>query len=282
MKRQFGHISGIAVGDHFTNRIELSLAGIHRPRQAGISGSQNEGADSIVVSGGYADDRDYGDEIIYTGHGGRDATTGKQVTDQELIRGNLALALNAVHGLPVRVVRGANQQSSYAPEKGYRYDGLFRVVTYWRDTGEHGYQVWLFHLVQIEDTAGLSKAYEREAYPQRKETYTQRIVRNTAVGQEIKALYHYQCMVCNQTIPTSAGFYAEAAHIKPLGLPHEGPDIKANLLCLCPNHHVMLDLGGFSITDDLQLLGLKGYLTVHPKHTLDERLLAYHRHHVLD
>lgn len=42
--------------------------------QAGISGSGEEGADSVVVSGGYEDDEDYGDVIVYTGHGGNDPT----------------------------------------------------------------------------------------------------------------------------------------------------------------------------------------------------------------
>lgn len=41
------------------------------------------GADAIVVSGGYEDDNDDGDEIIYTGQGGNDPDSGKQVADQE-------------------------------------------------------------------------------------------------------------------------------------------------------------------------------------------------------
>ncbi len=51
-----------------------------------ISGSGSDGADSIVVSGGYEDDIDAGDEIIYTGHGGNDPQTGKQIADQTLTR----------------------------------------------------------------------------------------------------------------------------------------------------------------------------------------------------
>ena len=69
-ERIFGHIPGIQEGQTFANRIELSLARVHPPTQAGISGSQNEGADSIVLSGGYEDDKDFGDVVIYTGHGG--------------------------------------------------------------------------------------------------------------------------------------------------------------------------------------------------------------------
>ena len=103
--REFGHISGIPVRTAFATRHQLSLAGIHRPTMAGISGTGSQGADSIVLSGGYEDDRDFGSLIIYTGHGGRDANTGKQVADQTLTKGNLALAVSQIQGLPVRVTR---------------------------------------------------------------------------------------------------------------------------------------------------------------------------------
>jgi hypothetical protein len=71
-KRVFGHIPGYPEGSRFESRAELSEAGVHRPTMAGISGSESEGADSIVLSGGYEDDEDLGEEIVYTGHGGRD------------------------------------------------------------------------------------------------------------------------------------------------------------------------------------------------------------------
>jgi len=44
-----------------------------------------------------------------------------------------------------------------------------------------------------------------------------------------------------------AGPYAEAAHIRALGLPHNGPDVLENLLCLCPNDHVRFDAGAIYI-----------------------------------
>jgi hypothetical protein len=89
--RIFGEIQGVPPGTLFPNRAALSAARVHRPTQAGISGSAHQGADSIVVSGGYEDDEDLGDVIIYTGHGGR-AASGWAVADQQLVRGNLALA----------------------------------------------------------------------------------------------------------------------------------------------------------------------------------------------
>jgi putative restriction endonuclease len=66
----FGHIPGYPVGSWFENRAELADARVHRHRQAGISGSSSQGADSIVLSGGYEDDEDHGDVIVYTGYGG--------------------------------------------------------------------------------------------------------------------------------------------------------------------------------------------------------------------
>ena len=65
----FGHIPGYPVGSRFENRAALAEAGVHRHRQAGISGSATKGADSIVLSGGYEDDQDLGNLIIYTGYG---------------------------------------------------------------------------------------------------------------------------------------------------------------------------------------------------------------------
>jgi putative restriction endonuclease len=109
MPRTFGEIPGQSEGSWYSARQDAHDAGVHRPLQAGISGAAADGADSIVVSGGYEDDQDYGDTIVYTGHGGNDPNTGVQVADQVLERGNAALAVNHQRGLRVRVVRGAGE-----------------------------------------------------------------------------------------------------------------------------------------------------------------------------
>ena len=124
--RVFGEIEDIPVGTSFQTRKEAAAAGVHKPLQAGISGSKDDGADSIVISGGYEDDSDSGDVIIYTGEGGQD-DKGRQIANQELVRGNLALAKSEIDGLPVRVIRGADKKNPFAPESGYRYDGLYSV-----------------------------------------------------------------------------------------------------------------------------------------------------------
>ena len=47
-----GIIDAKLVGKAYNNRLDLSKAEIHRPPQAGIWGSQYEGAYSIVLSNG--------------------------------------------------------------------------------------------------------------------------------------------------------------------------------------------------------------------------------------
>ena len=103
----FGHIPGYPVGSRFENRAELAEAGVHRHRQAGISGSATKGADSIVLSGGYEDDQDFGNLIIYTGYGGRDPATGRQVSDQPFSLWNRAQAYSSLNGHPGRRPRVA-------------------------------------------------------------------------------------------------------------------------------------------------------------------------------
>jgi len=282
-ERVFGHIEGLPEGKRFESRAELSEAGVHRPLIAGISGSEREGADSIVLSGGYEDDEDLGDEIVYTGHGGRDAESSRQVAHQRLTRGNLALAHSSIEGLPVRVVRGASLDSIYAPCSGYRYDGLYLVDDYWQAEGKSGFRVWRYRLIKLPsvpmrvDAASENAAVHPAA--ERRETTVLRLVRDTAQARRIKALYDFRCQICGARLEGLAGPYAEAAHIRPLGAPHLGPDTPDNVLCLCPNHHVLLDHGGVGIGEDLSLIGAEGRLTVHPQHRINEEYLRYRREH---
>lgn len=44
-------------------RGDLSDAGVHVPRTAGISGGPTTGASSVVLSGGYEDDVDSGETV---------------------------------------------------------------------------------------------------------------------------------------------------------------------------------------------------------------------------
>lgn len=289
MSKTFGNIKGTFEGDIFESRSALSMANIHRPLQAGISGTEKEGADSIVLSGGYEDDEDNGDIIIYTGHGGRSNESKFQVADQTLTKGNKALAISCERKLPIRVSRGASKNSSFAPNSGYRYDGLFLITEYWREKGRSGFNVWRFRLEKI-----INEKYSQEARPiqiikepesnytntSRKEYVINKIIRETKTAQFIKQLYNDTCQICGTQIKSPVSTYSEAAHIKSLGKPHNGPDTKENIICLCPNHHKMFDLGIISIDDNFNILGLENEkLTINPKHKIDLDLIKYHREH---
>ncbi len=283
--RAFGAVPGVPVGATFATRAEVAAAGVHRPNQAGISGSATEGADSIVVSGGYEDDEDYGDELIYTGHGGNDPETGHQVADQELTRQNMALAVSSDAGLPVRVVRGANGDPEYSPSSGFSYDGLFYVESYWRATGKSGFDIWRFRLVKSPPSNPVTNPAPSpppSGNQKRQFSTVQRLVRNTAVTQWVKELYGYRCQVCGDVLETPAGPYAEGAHLRPVGRPHDGPDEAQNVLCLCPNDHVRLDRGVIGIADNGQVVnlsegGVLGVLDIADGHDLDFAHAAYHR-----
>jgi putative restriction endonuclease len=282
-ERVFGHIPEYPEGSHFGSRAELSEAGVHRPLVAGISGSEREGADSIVLSGGYEDDQDFGEEIVYTGHGGRDQETGRQVADQNFSRGNRALAYSSLNGLPVRVIRGSGHPSRYSPSSGYRYDGLYLVDDYWHETGRSGFRIWRFRLIKMPDQrrgeqSDAANPDTASAAP-RHETIVLRIIRDTKQARRIKELYDYRCQICEIRLEGLAGPYAEAAHIRPLGTPHHGPDSPDNILCLCPNHHVLFDHGGVMINEDLSLIGMESRLKLHPRHLINEAHLRYRREH---
>ena len=112
-----------------------------------------------------------------------------------------------------------------------------------------------------------------------KKNYTvTRVVRDTEMARCIKRLHKHRCQVCGIQLLTPAGAYAEAAHMRPLDKPHDGPDSSDNILCLCPNHHVLFDLFGFSIGPELSLLGIEGTLITNSKHKLSAAHIAYHRH----
>ncbi|MBD1914834.1 MULTISPECIES: HNH endonuclease [Cyanophyceae] len=107
--------------------------------------------------------------------------------------------------------------------------------------------------------------------PHRVPTQTYRVLRDTDLARKIKLFHRNCCQICGLAIPLSDGStYAEAHHIKPLGSPHHGPDTAANILVLCPNHHVLCDYGAIS----LQLNGLR----VVQGHSIDPEMIAYHNY----
>jgi putative restriction endonuclease len=296
-----GEVPNAEVGQEYSTRRLAHEAGVHRPLQAGICGTKKTGAESIVVSGGYKDDEDYGDVIVYTGHGGQDGS-GNQVSDQSLDdSGNAALVTSCLEGLPVRVLRGWQSDSPYAPESGYRYDGLYRVTSYGSKLGIDGFLIWQFRLEAYDGTPMPQAAQQQELptvgptdstvtsgtpavegneAPDRVTATVQRIVRSSAVKRQVKEWHDNRCQICDLRIEVLGGSYSEGAHIQALGSPHNGPDTTGNVLCLCPNCHVMFDAGAIVLGDDLSVIRggeEQGALRTHPRHVIDLECVRRHR-----
>jgi putative restriction endonuclease len=284
MPRFFGTPDGIRVGKQFIDRRELHDLHVHRPLQAGISGTKAEGSDSIVVSGGYVDDEDHGDWIIYTGHGGNNPSSGRQIAHQSIdAPGNAGLITSRAEGLPVRVIRGAHVGSGYAPLSGYVYAGLFEVTDYWIRKGRDGFDIVRFKLERLPEQAALVTRALPDPDPAYATTTVSRRIRDSPLSREVKKIYEHHCQICDEAMPGADGrTYSEGAHVKPLGRPHIGRDSLDNLLCLCPNHHAQLDLGGLVFFDDFSVArtaDLRPFASISFKkhHRLDVENARYQR-----
>eukprot|EP00250_Pteridium_aquilinum_P015069 c22359_g1_i1 orf=208-2550(+) len=148
---------GVLVGETWEDRLECRQWGAHLPHVAGIAGQSDHGAQSVALSGGYEDDEDHGEWFLYTGSGGRDLsgnkrTNDKQSFDQKFEKSNLALKVSCKRGYPVRVVRSHKEKrSSYAPEGGVRYDGIYRIEKCWRKNGIQGFKVCRYLFVRCDN-----------------------------------------------------------------------------------------------------------------------------------
>jgi hypothetical protein len=152
----FGEPEGVKIGTIFPDRQSLVDAGIHRTLMRGIDGNSDEGSSAIVLSGGYEDDLDFGDFILYTGEGGNQ--NGKQVDHQSFeTPGNAGLKISYEKQLPIRVIRGFNHVSPFSPKKGYKYCGLFEVADEpFMEVGKSGFRICRFKLRQISEGEGMA------------------------------------------------------------------------------------------------------------------------------
>ncbi|XP_042445660.1 histone-lysine N-methyltransferase, H3 lysine-9 specific SUVH1-like [Zingiber officinale] len=150
--KRIGSVPGVEVGEIFYFRFEMNLIGLHAPSMAGIDylttsfGDKEERvAICIVSSGGYDNEDDDVDVLIYSGQGG----TGrhKQPDDQKLERGNLALDTSFYRKNQIRVVRSAKDINCQTG-KIYIYDGLYKIESSWTDKGKAGFNMFKYKLLR--------------------------------------------------------------------------------------------------------------------------------------
>lgn len=160
-------------GQIWESRQELMRDGVHAPPQAGICGTIRRGAVSVLLGAfdernnlGYAD-IDMGEVIEYMGTAlkDEDGLGPTNVKDLEMsipgawhhngpiqpTAATRSLFKSMETERPVRVIRSFKMCDivTNKPTKGYRYDGLYRVV---RATAmKYKRQIWSFRMVRLPD-----------------------------------------------------------------------------------------------------------------------------------
>ncbi|KAL9230895.1 hypothetical protein vseg_006187 [Gypsophila vaccaria] len=158
-RKRLGAVPGVEIGDIFYFRMEMCVLGLHAQSMGGIDYMSVKGdsgeeplAVGIVSSGGYEDEAEDQDVLIYTGQGGGNYSgKGKQsgeASDQKLERGNLALERSARRQNHIRVIRGIRDLVN--PNiKIYVYDGLYTIQDSWIGKAKSGVSTFKYKLVRI-------------------------------------------------------------------------------------------------------------------------------------
>lgn len=173
LKKHVGPVPGEEVGQVYYDRAIAMIHGVHTLLQHGIVADASR-VYSICSSGGYANDADRGDELEFTGSGGNDLSGNKRNAPQTMNQtmegrrgqGNKWLAQCCKcqfteeggdsgdrwrDGKPIRVMRGfaktkKKESNPFDPPEGYRYDGIYKVVRYWKDFRTNGIFVYKYLL----------------------------------------------------------------------------------------------------------------------------------------
>lgn len=114
----------LVLGQWWPTQLCTVRDGAHGAAQGGIFGEKDHGAYSIVLSGGSGyNDKDDGDRIQYSGTEGKNGVASENTTH---------LLTSHKRKNEVRVIRSSqlNKKNQYRPERGLRYDGLYRVVAF--------------------------------------------------------------------------------------------------------------------------------------------------------
>lgn len=140
---------------------------------------------------------------------------------------------------------------------------------------------------EIPEEEGLEwlEQEESDEVVERRAVERQEQKRNRKKAAALKQHYDNTCQFCGTKLQISEDrHYSEAAHIKGLGEPHNGPDKASNMLVLCPNHHLQFDRGilriakvGGDYVIRSKALGdpLNGQ-KIAVTHTLDDACVNYH------
>ena len=123
--------------------------------------------------------------------------------------------------------------------------------------------------------------------PPRVQTMVSRIIRDTKLSRQVKSENSWKCQICDLSITLNNGNnYSEGHHLRPLGGTYEGPDIKGNIIIVCPTHHTELDYGVIAINPVTSMIEhidkdnpFHGKRLAYKREDLDNEFLKYHYDH---
>lgn len=185
--KNFGN-NGSVNGQIWLKRVEMMRDGMHALTIGGISGNPRTGAYSVVLGAidkknnkAYAN-IDMGDVIEYMGtalpneenlgptnevdaHMYNHASWQSGQNCEDATSATRALARSQETGKPVRVVRSWKMHDivQNKPRKGYRYDGLYKVVR--RSALKEARQIWSFRLERLPGQGRLRGFEPHDQHP---------------------------------------------------------------------------------------------------------------------
>ena len=117
---QYG-MNHLVNGQWWPTQLACGRDGAHGSAEGGIHGNLDGGTYSIILSDGYKDE-DHGDTIEYCGTAGSEPN--KPTRNTECMKQSLRT------GNEVRVLRSAamKKDRKYRPKRGFRLDGVYRVI----------------------------------------------------------------------------------------------------------------------------------------------------------
>ena len=102
--------------------------------------------------------------------------------------------------------------------------------------------------VKVAEPGGFDGSYDVYGEVVRSIREVELACRDRSLVARVKALHEDRCQICGLQLQAAKDkHYSEVHHIRPLGQQHRGPDVISNMLCVCPNHHVLLDLGAIKL-----------------------------------
>lgn len=140
---------------------------------------------------------------------------------------------------------------------------------------------------EVPEEAGLEwiEQQESDEVIGRRAVERQEQQRDRQKAAALKQHYNNTCMFCGTRLQVAEDrFYSEAAHIRGVGAPHNGPDKASNMLVLCPNHHLQFDRGVLRLQKGGAHYQIKSQTAADPlhgktitlTHPIDDECVKYH------